>query len=148
MAAVKSLNLLLILATLWLSSCNKNDEETYSWEPVFMNDGLKVSTASEQGVDPVTINNTYEKADNLDNLFSLLIQKNDYLIAEKYFNGMTVNDAARTASVTKSIVSALAGIAIKKNFISDPDRKLKDFFPEIEWDTLDANEVRLSMGRI
>lgn len=148
MAMVKSLNLLLILAALWLSSCNKNDEEMYSWEPAFLNDGLKVSTASEQGMDPASINNTYEKAGNLDNIFSLLIQKNDYLIAEKYFNGMTVNDAARTASVTKSIVSVLAGIAIKENFIADPDLKLKDFFPEIEWDTLDQRKSEITINQI
>ncbi len=34
-----------------------------------------------------------------------------------------------------SITSALAGIAIREGFITDKDQKMKDFFPEINWES-------------
>ena len=148
MVVVKPIDILVLAATLFLCSCTQNEEEPYSWEPVLMNDGLKVSTASEQGLDPVAINDTYEKAKNLDNLYSLLIQKNGYLIAEKYFNGMTIYDAARTASVTKSITSALTGIAIDEKFITTTDQRLKDFFPEIDWDSADPRKSEITIEQM
>lgn len=148
MATMKHLNFLVVTTTLLLYSCAKNVVEVYSWQPAVMNDGFKISTAAEQGMDPVTIENTYEEAENLDNLYSLLILKNGYLIAEKYFNGMTANDAARTASVTKSITSALAGIAIRENFITGPEHKLKDFFPEIDWGSTDPRKSLITVEQI
>ena len=145
---LKHLNILIMLIPLLLYSCDKNEEEVFSWQPAAMNDGVKVSTASAQGVDSLTINNTYEEARKLENLYSLLIIKNGYLIAEGYFNGMTVNDATRTASVTKSITSALAGIAIRENFIAGTDQKLKDFFPETDWELTDPRKSEISIEQI
>jgi len=44
-----------MITTLLYYSCTKNEEESYSWQPVVMNDGLKVCVAAEQGLDPITI---------------------------------------------------------------------------------------------
>lgn len=87
-------------------------------------------------------------AEKLDNLYSLLIVKNGYLIAEKYFNGFTVNEAIQTASVTKSIISALTGIAIRENVIEGTDQKLKDFFPEIAWESTDPRKSEITVEQI
>ena len=148
MATIKHLSFLMMIAMPLLCSCTKNEEVVSFWQPVFMNDGLKISTATAQGMEPVIINNTYKKAENIDNLYSLLIMKNGYLIAEKYFNGMTANDAARTASVTKSITSALAGIAIREKFITGTDQRLKDFFPEIDWGSMDPRKSEITVEQI
>ena len=83
MAIIKIFHLLILTAVLLLCSCSQDEEVPYSWEPAFMNDGLKVSTASEQVMDPAVINEIYEKAELLDNIYSLLIQKNGFLIAGK-----------------------------------------------------------------
>ncbi len=142
------LNIFMMTATLLLSSCSKNEEETIPWKPVTMDDGWSVSSLQAQDVDSADINNLYVYAEDIDNLYSLLVVKNGYLIAEKYFNGMTVNDAARTASVTKSITSALAGIAIRENFITGKDQKLKDFFPEIDWESTDPRKSEITVEQI
>jgi len=139
------LNILMIAATLLLCYCTEKKEEAYSWQPSVMNDGLQVSSAKEQGMDPITISNTYEEAKKLDNIFSLLILKNRYLIAEQYFNGQSVFDASSTASVTKSIISALAGIAIKEKYITGTDQKLKDFFTEIDWESTDSRKSEITV---
>lgn len=140
---------LFILITLWLlSGCSKEEEEIISWQPVEMGDGLKISTAVEQGVDSVTIANTYRRALKLDNLYSLLVLKNGYLIAEGYFNNHTADDARKTASVTKSITSALAGIAIREKFIQGTDQLLKDYFPEIDWESADPRKSEITVEQI
>jgi CubicO group peptidase (beta-lactamase class C family) len=113
-----------------------------------MNDGWSVSSLRAQGIDSAVIHNIFIDAGYLDNLHSLLIVKNGYLIAEEYFNGMTVNDAAQTASVTKSVISALAGIAIRENYITGTDQKLKDYFPEIAWESTDPEKSEITVEQI
>ncbi|HPH11568.1 MAG TPA: serine hydrolase [Thermotogota bacterium] len=49
---------------------------------------------------------------------------------ERYFNGFRPEDTHHVASVTKSVISALIGMAIDKGFIESIDRSVLDFFPE------------------
>ena len=104
-----TLNLKLILIVfiivLTYNSCEKNHDEADSYEPQMLDDGWSVSKAVEQGIDPHVLDDIYEDAKKLDNIYSLLVVRNGYLIAEKYFNGHSVSDASSTASVTKSVVS-------------------------------------------
>jgi len=139
---------LIMMAVLLVSSCKKNDEEPISWQPEILDDGWQVSSLKEQGIDSVAINNLYVEAQSLDNLYGLLVVKNGYLVAEKYYNGKSVNDASPTASVTKSITSALAGIAIREGYITGKNQKLKDFFPEINWESADPRKSDITVEQI
>jgi CubicO group peptidase (beta-lactamase class C family) len=67
-----------------------------------------------------------------DNIHSLVIIHNDELILEEYFGGWDRDRLHPCYSVTKSVSSALIGIAIGKGYISGTDAKLLDFFPEYE----------------
>lgn len=148
MSIKKHLNVLMFVVALSLCSCTKEEDEIIFWQPVEMNDGLQVSSAAAQGVDSINIDITFKEATKLDNLYSLLILKNGYLIAEGYFNNASVDDARRIASATKSITSALAGVAIREGFIEDTDQKLKDFFPEIDWDSTDPRKSEITVEQI
>src|SRR5690606_7171643 len=50
-------------------------------------------------------------------------------VYEGYFDGYTADDTIHIASVTKSVVSALIGIAIDKGYIKSIDQKVLEFFP-------------------
>ena len=141
------LNLLIIIASLLLCSCSK-EEKYIPWKPVKINDGWSVSSLKAQDMDSAIITNLFLDAEELSNLFSLLIVKNGYLIAEKYFDGVTLNDAARTASVTKSITSALTGIAIREKFIKGIDQKLIEFFPETDWESTDPKKSEITIAQM
>ena len=143
-----SVNISVMAATLLLTSCTKKDDESVSWQPVIQNDGWQISGAGKQNIDSVSLNNFYKEASKLDNLYGLLVVKNGYLVAEKYFNGKLANDATSTASVTKSITSALAGIAIREGFITGKNQKLKDFFPEINWGSTDPRKSEVTVEQI
>jgi CubicO group peptidase (beta-lactamase class C family) len=142
------LNIFIIAGILLLFSCTRDEQEPSAWKPVEMDDGWKVSSLLAQDMDSAAVNNLFTEAEQLDNLYSLLVVKNGYLIAEKYFNGLNVNEAIQTASVTKSIVSALAGIAIREKLITGIDQKLKDFFPEIDWGSTDPQKSEITVEQI
>jgi hypothetical protein len=48
-------------------------------------------------------------AEQLETLYGLLAINNDYMVAEKYFHGQSVDQLSSRASVTKSITSARVG---------------------------------------
>ena len=62
----------------------------------------------------------------------LLVVQDDKLIIEKYFKGANKYDAFNVHSVTKSITSALVGIAIDKGIIPSEEEKVITYFPEYQ----------------
>jgi len=117
------------------------------YQPVEMDD-WENSTPAEQGLDPDLVLTLYSEADSLSNIYSLLIVKNNYLVAERYFNNTTVSNSFKIASVTKSYVSALTGIAIRENILSDLDQKMVAFFPEYDWESMDPRKSDITIRQI
>jgi CubicO group peptidase (beta-lactamase class C family) len=75
--------------------------------------------------------------DTIKNIHSLIIIKNDKIVYEKYFNNFNRDKLHPIYSVTKSVSSALIGIAIDRKFIASVDEKLNSFFPDekyVDWD--------------
>lgn len=68
---------------------------------------------------------------------SILIVRNGYLITELYAPYRTKNDYYDLYSATKSVISALVGIAIKEGYISGVEAKVLDFFPEYRHEPVD-----------
>jgi len=64
------------------------------------------------------------------NVAGIIVQKNGEKLYEHYFNGFTADNAIHVFSVTKSVISALIGIAIDKGYIKSIDQKVLDFFPD------------------
>lgn len=77
------------------------------------------------------------------NISGVLAVQKGKVVLEKYFNNHNINDTFHVASVTKSMISALIGIAIDKGYIKSIDEKVIDFFPE--YDDLDNNDCRQSI---
>jgi CubicO group peptidase (beta-lactamase class C family) len=61
-------------------------------------------------------------------LYSLLASHDGELVLEAYFNGRDRNSIANVKSVSKSVLSALVGIAIEQGHIG-LDQQIGDFFP-------------------
>jgi CubicO group peptidase (beta-lactamase class C family) len=95
---------IVVLACL-MPSCRNAIE----FQPRQADDGWPLSDPQRQGIDPEKVDAAYGEAGRLDNIYSLLVVKNGFLVAEKYFNGRDIDMASSTASVTKSFTSALAG---------------------------------------
>jgi CubicO group peptidase (beta-lactamase class C family) len=118
------------LAISLMSGCAPSSGgEEVDYAPLERND-WPVSTPEGQGLKSALIDRFYRDAGEQDTLYSLLVIKNGNLIAEKYFNGGSVNKRADLASVTKSFTSALMGIALNECDLDSLDQKMVEFFPE------------------
>lgn len=65
------------------------------------------------------------------NAHGLLIVRHGYLVLEEYFDGWRSERLHTLQSVTKSVTSALVGIAIDRGEISGVTAKVLDFFPQL-----------------
>ena len=72
--------------------------------------------------------------DSIPSLGAFLIWKNDKIICEEYFNGANANTNFKVKSVTKSVVSALAGIANDRHLLPQLNTPIFDLFPEYATD--------------
>ena len=118
--------LLSLLASSTLAGCggpSPEELESVDYSPLAVGD-WQVSTPEEQGLDPALVAELYHNAEQLETLYGLLVIKNGYLVAEKYFNGKSISQLSSRASVTKSITSALVGIALEQGCLSSVDQKL------------------------
>ena len=72
------------------------------------------ATAESQGMTPQLLQDLTDHLEdgNLGIISSMLIIKNGYLVYEQYFNGYNQSERHPVYSVTKSVSSALIGIAI------------------------------------
>jgi CubicO group peptidase (beta-lactamase class C family) len=109
-------------------------------------DGWRASTPEEQGISSAALLKALDRVDEQQlNLHSLLVIRNGYLVSEVYYNPFTAEMAAPVASVTKSVTSALVGIAIDKGYIKDEQAKIVSFFPNKTIANLDARKQAMTV---
>ncbi|MHA2332474.1 MAG: serine hydrolase domain-containing protein [Candidatus Hodarchaeales archaeon] len=107
------------------------------------------SSPDEQGINSTVLTNMYTYInDNMKKIDSVLIIRNGFLISEKYFNGYTRSSKHEIHSCTKSITSALIGIAIDKSYIDTVDQKVVDFFPGRTFSNLDSRKQNLTLEHL
>ncbi len=61
---------------------------------------------------------------------AFIVMKNDTIVYEKYFNGYEAYRPSQVFSITKAVMSALVGIAIKEGSIEGVNQPISDFMPE------------------
>ncbi len=100
--------------------------------PQSIDDGLQVSSLADQGIDPDQIARLAWEIRNgdFDEIQSLVIIRNGYLVFEDYFEeDHDMDYLHRLASVTKSVISLIVGTAIQEGYITDHYQPLYEFFP-------------------
>jgi len=95
-------------------------------------DGWRASTPAEQGMDGDLLANIAATIEDEDMTFvrAVLVVRHGYLVHEGYYNGFTADDRDNVRSVTKSVTSALVGIALANGDLESLDVTVADFFPE------------------
>ena len=82
------------------------------------------------------------------NIAGMQISYDGAVIYEKYWNGCNVDKRIHIYSVTKSIVSALIGIAIDKGYITDVQQKVLEFFFRIYAQKRRKNNPKYYFGKL
>lgn len=80
---------------------------------------------------PSILEPALKAAAELPRLHSLLISWRGELVVERYFNGRRTSSLANIKSASKSILSALVGIAIDRGFIKDVRQPIAAYFPDL-----------------
>ncbi|WP_326498380.1 serine hydrolase domain-containing protein [Clostridium brassicae] len=82
------------------------------------------------------------------NIAGIVALKDGNLVYENYFNGYKREDTIHVASVTKSVLSALIGIAIDKGSIKSVNEKVLDFFPEYDSTLVDSKKQEITIKHL
>jgi CubicO group peptidase (beta-lactamase class C family) len=84
------------------------------------------------GVDPASLAALDDEIEaHYRSINGIVVVARGYLVYERYGGGFGPDHAHDVASVTKSVTSALIGIAIAQGYIEGVQRKVLDFFPEV-----------------
>jgi CubicO group peptidase (beta-lactamase class C family) len=73
-------------------------------------------------------------AKDLPRLHSLLVSRPGELVLERYYNGARATRPANIKSASKSLISALVGIAIDRRLVSGVETPIATYFPELKHD--------------
>ncbi len=140
---------IIFLNMLFMLGCGPStaDLKAISYAPIDRDD-WKISTPTQQELNPMLIAELYYDAGKLETIYSLLVVKNGYLVAEKYFNDGSINQKDRIQSATKSVTSALVGIAIDKGFLLSVDQKMYEFFPEVADQITDQRKKQITIQHL
>lgn len=107
----------------------KNDWPTEAW---------KIAEPSQVKMDEKKLSNLDDVLKSqYKNINAIIIVRKGHIVLEQYYNGYGHLDTHHVASVTKSFISALIGIAIDKGYIDNVDQKVLGFFPEYNASTDD-----------
>jgi CubicO group peptidase (beta-lactamase class C family) len=80
-------------------------------------------------LDSARLANAYASASDMPRLRSLLVQWRGELVGERYFGGATRASRANIKSASKSVISALVGIAIAQGKIRGLDQTIGELLP-------------------
>jgi len=89
-----------------------------------------------------------ERAQQLPRLQSLLISHRGDLVFEEYYNGTDPNRPANMKSASKSVISALVGLAIQQGHIESVDVPIATFFPEYFSEIEDAGKQQITIENL
>jgi CubicO group peptidase (beta-lactamase class C family) len=128
------------LVAVGLASCHKGDDSA-----------LPTSTPAAQGLDEVALLSVVHSIKD-DRVYagidSLLIVRNGFLVVEEYFNGYRRSSLHTIQSVSKSVTSAVIGIAINKGIIPSVDLKVLSCFPEFAATESDGRKAAITLDNL
>jgi CubicO group peptidase (beta-lactamase class C family) len=107
--------------------------KSYKYQiPVALGDGLPTANVAYSGLDSTLLNTMVKKiiAGDYPNVHSILIVKDGKLVFEEYFYEFTRDSVQEQRSATKSVISALTGIAISQGHIKSVNEMIFQYFPD------------------
>lgn len=118
-------------------------------EPAWPTNDWPASTPEELGVDSEILADMLEEIETQDHqIDGLVIIRHGYNILEAAKHPYQLDNKHEIYSISKSVTSALIGIAIDQGYIQGVDQPLTDLFPEYEIDNLDAQKQNLTLENL
>ncbi len=111
--------------------------------------GWWISSPKAQGMDSALL----QRAGNhiraqLPNVLSLLVTRHGSLVFEQYYHGHTQATRFGILSATKSVISALVGVALQNQLLPDLERTMLSFFPALDTATVDPRKRAITLAHL
>ena len=113
--------------------------------PVVVNAAELISNRSEFNSNFI---DAHEAALRLPRLHSLLISHRGELVFEEYYNGADSRRPANMKSASKSVISALIGIAIDEGHIKSVEDPITKYFPEYIFNQTDPDKQLITIENL
>jgi CubicO group peptidase (beta-lactamase class C family) len=119
---------------------HRDDWPTKAW---------KTGSPQEHGIDTNALSKAISQLPRTcPEVHSLLLVRHGRLIAEHYFHGKREHDYWNIKSASKSILSALVGIALQEGHLRSLDQPVIDFFPEYREKLNDARKQQITLRHL
>lgn len=90
----------------------------------------------------------HQQAQSLPRLQSLLISVDGELVFEEYYNGTDPRRPANMKSASKSVISALVGLAIEQGYIESVETPIAEYFPEFISETRNSDKLGITIENL
>ena len=135
--------LLLCLVVAFLTGCAGATPEP---QPYWPTEDWPTSTPEEQGMDSEMLADMLKIIEEQDyDVDSVVVVRNGYMVADATIFPFEAGSRHIIYSCTKSVISALVGIAINKGYIEGVDQLVLDFFPKRTVANLDADKETMTL---
>lgn len=145
--------IIICFALILISGCsdkyNPDEYTLITQNASFPTEQWSKALPEELGIDSYIL----DKADKLikrkyPNFKSMLVIRKGYLVYEKFYNNFYPKQLNSVYSVTKSVMSALTGIAIEQGLISSIKDKVSDYIPQYFMDIDDARKNDITIENV
>jgi CubicO group peptidase (beta-lactamase class C family) len=88
--------------------------------------GWRTAAPKDEGMDPAVLDDLDTKVpESYPQVRSLLVVRHGYLVYERYWHGLDAADGHNSHSMTKSVTSALVGIALGERHLTSLDQTVE-----------------------
>ena len=131
----------------WDYNSNPIEKPQNTNTPEQLDDGWVTANISDFGIDKEELLRLIDdvNSEKLVNTHSVLIAKENKLVFETYFDGHNVDIPHDLRSTSKSISSAIIGIAIEDKIIGSVEDKLYDYIPKIYKSAEDTLKAKMKI---
>ncbi len=103
------------------------------------------ATMNDQRINPNLMSDGLADLENSSTRRAFILIRNGQIVYEQYFNGSSVTDSNNVASVSKSMLSALFGIAMNQGLIFTAEDTLMTYLPEYFEGETDPQKLNLTI---
>lgn len=100
------------------------------------------------GFDRERLGSAFRSAASLPNLTSLVVARHGRVVGEAYWDGMSAERTVNVKSVSKSVLSALVGIALREGHIESLDEPVATYLPEYFDAGIDPRKRRITLRNL
>lgn len=130
---------IIVAASLGLFGCREANHRGYQWE---------LSEPEAQGMNHEMLDSAFTVARLTGFVDGLLVIRHGYLVGEEYYNGYNASSRHTTASVSKSFLSALTGLALQNGYLDSLEEKVMDYFPEYAYPGMDSRKYLITIRHL